>query len=245
MNNKIDDVLVSLLQAKHTIMNNQNQFKDDSYNEMSENIDNLITNYTLKNKMTNKEILDTAMSLVDKRQDSKFMSRLKKLRENIKPRNIYKNIKNKITESIKKKEENRQYEEELQEIIKNKLKNYFDNEEKEKTKDNQEINKENKVEMKQNKIPIYNKESANKLMERDVDISFIFKDENKKYNVFKRNGNTKQVIEVNNLKEAVENITGKKNLQNQDIVNIVIDKSQVNIIDSKNVKIDKGVKHGL
>lgn len=119
MKNKLDDVLISLLEAKTNINNsNLKNTDNNSYNELVSGLDNMIVNYTIKNKMTNKEILDCALSLVEPKKSNKFVERLKTIRENLSIKNTFNKIKTKIVENRKKKEIKQQYEKEITDLVK-------------------------------------------------------------------------------------------------------------------------------
>ena len=96
MNNKVDDVMITLLKAKEDIMNKSN---NGFYNDIITGLDNMIVDYTIKNKMTNKEILDCAMSLYEHKGKNKFMEKIK----NLSPSKLIQRTKNKIIENHKKK----------------------------------------------------------------------------------------------------------------------------------------------
>ena len=101
MNNKVDDVLFFLLKAKENIVNNSNiNINDNTYKNVITGLDNIITDYTINNKMSNKEILDCALSLYERKPKKNFFTKL----NNIRPKKIIENIKNKINENHKKKE---------------------------------------------------------------------------------------------------------------------------------------------
>ena len=95
MNNKVDDVMITLLKAKENIMNKSN---NGSYDDIITGLDNMIVDYTIKNKMTNKEILDCAMSLYEHKGKNKFMEKIK----NLSPSKLIQRTKNKIIENHKK-----------------------------------------------------------------------------------------------------------------------------------------------
>ncbi len=90
MNNKVDDVLFFLLKAKENIVNNSNiNINDNTYKNVITGLDNIITDYTINNKMSNKEILDCALSLYERKPKNNFFAKL----NNIRPKKIIENIK--------------------------------------------------------------------------------------------------------------------------------------------------------
>lgn len=100
MNNKIDNVLFSLLKAKESIINNSSiDINNSSYKDVVNGLDNIITDYTINNKMSNKEILDCALSIYGRKYDNKFLEKL----NNLRPSKIIDKVKNKIDEYHKKK----------------------------------------------------------------------------------------------------------------------------------------------
>ena len=191
MKNKLDDVLISLLEAKTNINNsNLKNTDNNSYNELVSGLDNMIVNYTIKNKMTNKEILDCALSLVEPKKSNKFVERLKTIRENLSIKNTFNKIKTKIVENRKKKEIKQQYEKEITDLVKAKLKNMIDEDRKKDlnktdTPENNII-KDKELEKQKKSIPIYDKEIAQKLISDKTPNLFIFKDDDK-YCVYRRN----------------------------------------------------------
>ena len=87
--NNIDDVLLSLIQAKENIVHNQKvSMNDDTYNNLVNGLDDLITDYTINNQMSSKEILDCALSLYGSNNKS-FLDKIKNLR----PKKIIGNLK--------------------------------------------------------------------------------------------------------------------------------------------------------
>lgn len=134
MNNKIDDVLFSLIQARENITQNSKvNINDDSYNNLVNGLDNLITDYTINNKMSGKEIIDCAVSLYGK-NNSSFLDKLKNLR----PKKIIENIKNKIEDYNKKKELKSKYEDEIVIMIKERIKNMVEDDRKTKEQPTEE-----------------------------------------------------------------------------------------------------------
>lgn len=105
MKNKIDEVLITLLRAKDNIVNDTdlNITNKNSYKQIINGLDNLIVDYTLNNKMTNKEILDCALSIYDRKKPNKFIDKLKSLRSNLSISKMVKRVKNKVIENRKKK----------------------------------------------------------------------------------------------------------------------------------------------
>ena len=96
MNNKIDDVMITLLKAKEDVINYSGK---ENVDDTIKGLDNLIVDYTIKNKMSNKEILDCAMSLYDHKRDKSFIEKIKEFS----PSKIAKRTKNIIVENRKKK----------------------------------------------------------------------------------------------------------------------------------------------
>lgn len=119
MDKKIDDVLYSLLETKKFIVRKSlNDKSDISYDNTIKNLDNLIVDYTLNNKMSKKEILDTTFSLYDIEVKKSVPEKIKDFF------NISKHIKNtkeKIAENHKKKEIKKQCEEEIVNLVKEKF----------------------------------------------------------------------------------------------------------------------------
>lgn len=100
MNNKVDDVLFFLLKAKENIVNNSNiNINDNTYKNVITGLDNIITDYTINNKMSNKEILDCALSLYERKPKKNFFTKL----NNIRPKKSLKILKIKLMKIIKKK----------------------------------------------------------------------------------------------------------------------------------------------
>lgn len=93
--------------------------------------------------MSNKEIVDCALSLYGKKENNKFLEKL----NNFRPTKIFENIKKKITAYQEKKEMKRQFEEEIASLVKQKLKSMIDEDRKNMGKDKeQNINEEIKKE---------------------------------------------------------------------------------------------------
>jgi len=135
MNKKIDDVLFSLIQAKENITNNSGfNINDDSYKSLVDGLDNLITDYTLNSKMSNKEIIDCAASLYG-RNNNNFLDKIK----NLHPKKIIANIKNRIDDYHKKKELKNKYEDEIVLMIKERLKSMVDKDSKNSISQNEDI----------------------------------------------------------------------------------------------------------
>lgn len=119
MNKKVDDVLYSLLETKKFIVQKSlNDKSNISYENTIKNLDNVIVDYTMNNKMSQKEILDTTFSLYDIEIKKSLFEKIKDV-FNI-PEHI-KNIKEKIKENHKKKEIKRQHEKEIVNLVKDKL----------------------------------------------------------------------------------------------------------------------------
>lgn len=203
MNNKIDSVLLSLLQTKESIVNNF-EFKNNntsSYNDTIKGLDNLIVDYTLKNQMTAEEILECATSLYVKKEKTKFQKKLEQITETLKPTNLYKKVKDKVKEQHKKKEDKKRYETEVLNLVKDRLKNIIEPD-KQNVIDNKEkenfIKKENEFK----KVSIYNKETAEKLITNKNMNSFIYVDNNK-YFVCQNVKNNLKVSEFDSLGKAV------------------------------------------
>ncbi len=119
MNNKIDDVMITLLKAKEDVINYSGK---ENVDDTIKGLDNLIVDYTIKNKMSNKEILDCAMSLYDHKRDKSFIEKIKEFS----PSKIAKRTKNIIVENRKKKEFRQKYEEEIVKLVKDRLKSMID-----------------------------------------------------------------------------------------------------------------------
>lgn len=187
MNNKIDNVMVTLLKAKEDITNNVNikNSNKSSYDEVIKNLDNIIVNYTIKNKMTNKEILDCAMSLYEHKEQNKFIEKIK----NLSPKKFIQKTKNKIIENYKKKEIKKKYEEEIVLLVKNKLKSMID--EDRKNANIPEKNQEEKqIDMQKNNVksvPIFDKDIV-KIIDVKKIGTFIFQDDDN-YFVYKETDN--------------------------------------------------------
>ena len=237
MNNKIDDVLFSLIQARENIIHNSKiNSNDDSYKNLVNGLDNLITDYTINNKMTNKEIIDCAVSLYGRNNNS-FLDKLKNLR----PKKLVGNLKNKINEYNKKKELKNKYEDEIVIMVKERLKTMIEDDIKTKespieeniTKDqsfrvntkivNHGIISTNEKEVTHHniedknsvgKIPIFNKELA-KIIDPSKAGTFIFKDE-ENYCVYRESDNK-------NVEKGKLNIAKFSSL-NQAIVYAIDDK---------------------
>ena len=134
--NNIDDVLLSLIQAKENIVHNQKvSMNDDTYNNLVNGLDDLITDYTINNQMSSKEILDCALSLYGSNNKS-FLDKLKNLR----PKKIIGNLKKRIDEYNKKKELKNKYADEIVIMVKDRLRKVIEDEKK---VENQPTSKEN------------------------------------------------------------------------------------------------------
>ena len=78
MNKKIDDVLYSLLETKKFIVKKSlNDKSDISYDNTIRNLDDLIVDYTINNKMSKKEILDTTFSLYNIERKKSISEKIK------------------------------------------------------------------------------------------------------------------------------------------------------------------------
>lgn len=134
--NNIDDVLLSLIQAKENIVHNQKvSMNDDTYNNLVNGLDDLITDYTINNQMSSKEILDCALSLYGSNNKS-FLDKIKNLR----PKKIIGNLKKRINEYNKKKELKNKYADEIVIMVKDRLRKVIEDEKK---VENQPTSKEN------------------------------------------------------------------------------------------------------
>ena len=124
--NNIDDVLLSLIQAKENIVHNQKvSMNDDTYNNLVNGLDDLITDYTINNQMSSKEILDCALSLYGSNNKS-FLDKLKNLR----PKKIIGNLKKRIDEYNKKKELKNKYADEIVIMVKDRLRKAIEDDKK-------------------------------------------------------------------------------------------------------------------
>lgn len=134
--NNIDDVLLSLIQAKENIVHNQKvSMNDDTYNNLVNGLDDLITDYTINNQMSSKEILDCALSLYGSNNKS-FLDKIKNLR----PKKIIGNLKKRINEYNKKKELKNKYADEIVIMVKDRLRKVIEDEKK---VENQSTSKDN------------------------------------------------------------------------------------------------------
>ena len=134
--NNIDDVLLSLIQAKENIVHNQKvSMNDDTYNNLVNGLDDLITDYTINNQMSSKEILDCALSLYGSNNKS-FLDKIKNLR----PKKIIGNLKKRINKYNKKKELKNKYADEIVIMVKDRLRKVIEDEKK---LENQPTSKEN------------------------------------------------------------------------------------------------------
>lgn len=226
MNNNVDDVLFSLLNARENIINNSNiNIKDDTYKNVVNNLDSIITDYTLNNKMSNKEILDCALSLYGRKPKSSFLDKLK----NIRPKKIIENIKKKVNENHKKKEIKEKYEKEIVDLIKERLKAKIDEERKNTNITKDKVEKDLKsdkekvfvnngiIDISESKvpdkdlrsIPLYNKDIA-EIIDTSKVGNFIFKDDDN-YCVYRHADNQNKnenisnsnIAKFNNLGQAV------------------------------------------
>lgn len=207
MNNKIDSVLLSLLQTKESIVNNF-ELKDTNiraYKDTIKGLDNVIVDYTLKNQMTVEEVLKCATSLYVKKEKTKFQKKIEEIIETLKPNNLYKKVKDKVKEHNKKKEDKKRYEKEVLELVKDRLKNVIEidnqniTEEKDIDKSNEELKKKDEN---LKKVSIYNKDTADKLMANKNIDSFVYSNDNKYFACQKINNNF-QVSEFDKLGKAV------------------------------------------
>ena len=193
MKNKVDEVLITLLRAKDNIVNNTdlNITNKNSYKQIINGLDNLIVDYTLNNKMTNKEILDCALSIYDRKKPNKFIDKLKSLKSNLSISKIVNKVKNKVVENRKKKETKKRYEKEITDLVKARLKTMIDEDrkmqqEKKGTKTEEKTFSKNDMSMdKEVKIPLYDKNTAEKLISTKKPNLFIFRDD-ENYLVYRR-----------------------------------------------------------
>lgn len=218
MNNKIDNVLFTLLQAKENIsviskINN----KDEILQNIISDLNNLIVDYTINTKMSNKDMLDCVLSLYGGNNVG-FLDKIKNLR----PKNLIKNMKNKITEYHKKKELKNKYEDEIIVMVKEKLKTMIENDKKSQEQPSKEnINKDksvhpnvknvkediindkklNQIEDRKEikKIPIYNKDLAN-IIDPITSGTFIYKDNNN-YVVYRESDNKNKDLGITSTVE--------------------------------------------
>ena len=161
MNNKIDNTMITLLKAKEDILNKS---IDGSCEDIIIGLDNMIVDYTIKNKMTNKEILDCAMSLYEHKEKNKFIEKIKQFN----PNKLIQKTKNKIIENRKKKEIREKYVEEIVLLVKDRLKSMIDDNHK-KTTTPEETKVKQKDFLKNKNISINNKEIINIDNNLDVD----------------------------------------------------------------------------
>lgn len=193
--NNIDDVLLSLIQAKENIVHNQKvSMNDDTYNNLVNGLDDLITDYTINNQMSSKEILDCALSLYGSNNKS-FLDKLKNLR----PKKIIGNLKKRIDEYNKKKELKNKYADEIVIMVKDRLRKAIEDDKKvenQSTKD-KNIEQEKTIQSKvklvnngiinanskevshtlddKNRIPIYDKELGS-IIDTMKSGTFIYQD---------------------------------------------------------------------
>lgn len=204
MNNKIDDVMFTLLKAKEDIKNKSHTRKDDtsSYEEVINGLNNLVVNYTIDNKMTNKEIIDCAMSLYEHKKKNGILDKIK----NLSPRRLISKTKDKIVENRKKKEIRERYETEIVLLVKDRLKTMIDDDRK-KTSPEEEVEKDKKTDLHNEKesLNIKNGKSVfifDKDIAKVVDIkktgTFIFQDQNN-YFVYRESDNISNSFEKSHL----------------------------------------------
>lgn len=245
MNNKVDDIMISLLKTKDDIKNsNLKSSNKSSYENLIVGLDNLIVDYTIQNKMTNKEILDCAMSLYEHKEKNKFVERIKEL----KPNKLFKRVKEKIIENHKKKEIRQRYEEEIVLLVKDRLKTMIDDDRKKDTAPEQSKEKQKDF-FKDKNISIVNKGIINiddnldkkknidkdksvyvfdKDMVKIIDVkkagTFIFQD-NDNYFVYKESDNINnssieesQLVKFSSLDQAIiysiDNNVSSKDVRN-------------------------------
>lgn len=221
--NKVDDVLFSLLKAKEDITKKSNINKNDNaYKEVINGLDNIISAYTINNKMSNKEILDCALSIYGNNNKS-YLDKFKSLF----PNRIIKNFKERINNYHKKKENKQQFEKEIVFIVKERLKKMIDDDKKIKNhidnivKDNNIVSKKN-ISINENSIdntivnngiinngtpnknlnfvPIYNKDVV-ELMDLQKTNNFIYKDEDS-YKVYRTIDNKNKETNINKINVA-------------------------------------------
>lgn len=245
MNNKVDDIMISLLKTKNDIKNSNLKVSNkSSYENLIIGLDNLIVDYTIQNKMTNKEILDCAMSLYEQKEKNKFIERIKEF----KPNRLFKRVKNKIIENHKKKEIRQKYEEEIVLLVKDRLKTMIDDDRKKDTAPEQTKEKQKDF-FKDKNISIVNKGIINiddnmdkkknidkdksvfvfdKDMVKIIDVkkagTFIFQD-NDNYFVYKESDNINnssieksQLVKFSSLDQAIiysiDNNVSSKDVRN-------------------------------
>lgn len=230
MNNKVDDIMISLLKIKNDIKNSNLKVSNkSSYENLIIGLDNLIVDYTIQNKMTNKEILDCAMSLYEQKEKNKFIERIKEF----KPNRLFKRVKNKIIENHKKKEIRQRYEEEIVLLVKDRLKTMIDDDRKKDTAPEQSkkkqkdffkdknisivnkgiinidenMNKKNNID-KDNSIYVFDKDMV-KIIDIKKTGTFIFQD-NDNYFVYKESDNLNnfsieesQLVKFSSLDQAI------------------------------------------
>lgn len=242
MNNKVDDVLLSLLKAKESITNNSNiDLSNSSYKDVISGLDDIITNYTINNKMSNKEILDCALSIYGRKYNNKFLEKL----NNLRPSKIIEKVKNKINEYHKKKETKKRYEEEIVNMVKEKLRIMIEEDRKSKkqTQDTPTHNKEKSVNNTVEKIPIYSKEVADRLIKEKHSKNFIFQNENEYCIYRKTKDSSPEIVKVSNLNQAIicakdKNVSSNEIMKNFDkyknnygnLAELVTDKRQENTV---------------
>lgn len=200
MYNKIDDVTITLLKAKEDIMNKSN---NGSFDDVIKGLDNIIVDYTINNKMTNKEILDCAMSLYEYKRNNTFIEKIK----NLSPSKLIQRTKNKIIENHKKKEIKKKYEEEIVLLVKDRLKTMID-EDRKKTTETKEIKEQQKDFLKDKTILVLDKEMA-KIVDLKKTDTFIFQDNDnffvyrKSDNVNNSNNENLQLVKFSTLDQAI------------------------------------------
>ena len=199
MNNKIDDVMFSLLKAKEDIKSNLHN-KSDDYDEVINGLDNLIVDYTIDKKMTNKEIINCLMSLNNHKSKNGILDKIKYLS----PKKLITKAKDKIIENRKKKELKDKYETEIVFLVKERLKTMIDDDKKKPA--SEEIIKDKTDLGKEKESMIVNKDKSVFLFDKDiakvVDIkktgTFIFQDQ-ENYFVYRESDNINKSLEKSHL----------------------------------------------
>lgn len=165
--------------------------------------------------MSNKEILDCALSIYGKKYNNKFLEKL----NNIRPKTIIKKIKNKVDDYHKKKETKKQYEIEIVDMVKQKLNTMIEEDRIvnhiniDNSKDQKEINKVNTE-----KIPFYNLQTANNIIyNKSKTKDFIFQNDSD-YCVYRNTNDSFEILKVASLEQAI--ICAKdKSVSSTDIMN--------------------------
>lgn len=150
--------------------------------------------------MSNKEILDCALSIYGKKYNNKFLEKL----NNLRPKVIIKKIKNKIDNYHKKKETKKQYEIEIVDMVKQKLNTMIEEDRITNqinindSKDQKEVSKVNT-----DKIPFYNLQTANNIIYNKSKVKdFIFQNDSA-YCVYRNTNNSFEILKVANLEQAI------------------------------------------